>query len=128
MKAIMEQQTANWPLAVLIAIDQLGNAVAGGHPDATISARVGYFSANAKFGRAYWQLLEWMIDLTFFPVHGYRHCYQAWQNDADERFQRGNDFARFLLGLIILVVCPPIALALRLFVLLIPAWRFDHGD
>jgi len=37
----------NWATGVLIGIDQLGNAIAGGNPDSTISARVGNF-ANKK--------------------------------------------------------------------------------
>jgi len=35
----MQHEYPSWPLAVLIAIDQLGNAITGGYPDSTISAR-----------------------------------------------------------------------------------------
>ena len=119
----MQQQYENWPLAVLIAIDQLGNAIAGGHPDATISARVGYFSANAKRFPKYWKALECIIDFAFYPIDGEKHCYHAWQKDKDERFQHGNDLTRIFLSIFILVVCPIIAILLRVFVSFIPSWR-----
>lgn len=59
----------SWIGGVLIAIDQLGNAVAGGNPDATISARTGYF-ANEVEGtfQLYWQTMELIINFTFYPV------------------------------------------------------------
>ncbi len=119
----MLQQYENWPLAILIAIDQLGNAIAGGHPDATISARVGFFSANARRVRLYWKTLESVIDFAFFPIGGEKHCYKAWQADRDERFQHGSDLARVFLSIIILVACPLIAIVLRIFVIFIPTWR-----
>jgi len=119
----LQQQYENWPLAILIAIDQLGNALAGGHPDATISARVGYFSANAKRFLQYWKALESVINFAFFPIDGEKHCYNAWQKDRDERFQHGNDLARIFLGIIIFVVCPIIAILLLVFVIFIPSWR-----
>ena len=50
---------------ILIAIDQLGNALAGGYHDTSISARVGFFAREAKHGRIYWQFLEKVIDFTF---------------------------------------------------------------
>ena len=115
--------TQNWPLAILIAIDQLGNAIAGGHPDATISARVGFFSVKARRARLYWKVLESVIDFAFFPIDGKKHCYKAWQSDRDQRFQHGSDLARVFLSIIILVACPLIAIVLRIFVIFIPTWR-----
>ena len=106
-----------------MAIDQLGNAIAGGHPDATISARVGFFSANARRGRPYWRGLEKIIDFAFYPVGGPAHCYNAWQADIDERFRIGSDIARLILSLIIVLVCPVIAIVLRIAVPIIPSWR-----
>ena len=120
----MPQEYRSWPVAVLVAIDQLGNAIAGGNPDATISARVGYFSANAKRGQSYWRLLEAIIDFAFRPIDGPRHCYQAWQADKDERFQRGSDLTRVLLSAIIFIACPLIAILLHTLVLLVPGWRY----
>ena len=119
----MAHEYKSWPVAVLVAIDQLGNAIARGNPDATISARVGYFSAKAIRGKGYWKTLEDIIDFAFFPIDGPRHCYQAWQSE-DEHFWRGSNLGRFILSLIILIVCPVIAYVLHLIVLIIPPWRY----
>lgn len=121
----------NWPHAVLIAIDQLGNALAGGHPVTTISARVGFFSANAKVnakkGILYWQWIERLIDFTFYPIDGPRHCYHAWQSDQHNLFRMGNDLARIILSIIMIIVNPIIALALRLAVIIIPSLSYKKN-
>jgi len=120
----MPQEYKNWPVAVLVAIDQLGNAIASGNPDATISARVGYFSALAKRAKGYWKGLERIIDFSFYPIDGPRHCYQAWQADKDERFLRGSDLARVILSVFIVVACLVIAIVLHVLVLFIRPWKF----
>jgi len=113
----------NCALAVLIAIDQLGNAIAGGHPDATISARVGYFSKRALSTQFYWKSLEKIIDYTFYPLDGKNHCNKALQTDIDVPFRHGSDIILFFLSIIVLVACVPISIVLRIFVILIPMWR-----
>jgi hypothetical protein len=120
----MAQEYKSWPVAVLVAIDQLGNAIAGGNPDATISARVGYFSQLAERAKGYWKGLEKIIDFSFYPVDGPRHCYQAWQADKDELFKRGSDFTRVLLSVFIIIACPVIAIVLNVLVLFIRPWRY----
>ncbi len=120
----MAHEYRSWPVAVLVAIDQLGNAIAGGNPDSTISARVGYFSELAERAKAYWKSLEKIIDFSFYPIDGPRHCYQAWQNDKDELFKRGSDLARVLLSVFIVVACVVIAIVLRVLVLFIKPWKF----
>ena len=119
----MQHEYRSRPLAILIAVDQLGNAIAGGNPDSTISARVGFFSAKALRGRAYWKGLERIIDFAFFPIDGEKHCYNAWKAD-DERYLRGSDFARVLLSMIIFLTCPVIAIVLRVLVLFFRSWRY----
>jgi hypothetical protein len=117
----------SWIHGVLIGIDQLGNTIAGGDPDVTVSSRVGYFAQCAAFRfQWYWQLLEWVIDTTFYPLDGPRHCYQAWLNDRDENFQHGSDAARAVLGLFILAACPFLALVVRLLVLVKPGISFRN--
>ena len=107
--------------AVLIAIDQLGNALSGGHPVTTISARVGFFSANARKGILYWRWIERLIDFTFYPIDGPRHCYHAWQSDRNKLFRFGNDIARFFLSTLMIIVNPIIAIVLRLAVFIRPS-------
>jgi len=114
----------NWPHAVLIAIDQLGNAIAGGHPVTTISARVGYFSENTQRAKLYWQWLESLIYLAFYPVDGPNHCRKAWKSDTHQFYRIGSDGTRIILSLLILVINPFIAVFLRIAVLIYPKWRF----
>lgn len=116
----------SWLGGVLVAIDQLGNAVAGGNPDATISARTGYFARVEETPfRPGWKLLEKVIDFTFYPLDGPDHCYRAYLADKDEKNEEGSDLMRLLLGLIILVVCVPLAVLTRLYVLVIPSAKFS---
>lgn len=118
----------NWPHAVLIAIDRLGNAIAGGHQSSTISARVGFFSEYAKVARWYWRALEFIINLAFYPVDGENHCYKAWQADHLGLYRQGSDVTRFTLSLFIILATPAIAILLRLVVPLVPRWSYKGGD
>ena len=57
---------------VLIAIDQLGNTLADGDPDETISSRVG---RNAVAGKWWALVAEKAIDFIAWRVFGQRgHC------------------------------------------------------
>jgi len=99
-----------------IGIDQLGNVLAGGNPDNTVSSRVGFYnSPNYVQGGAPWQwkLFEQLIDATFYPIDGPDHCHEAYYNDAGEIFDPGtNDFLIFLAGCIIVPSCIVIAVLL----------------
>ena len=113
----MHYEYQGWTLAVLIAIDQLGNAIGGGNPDSTISARVGHFSEKTKregplTKYAYWRTLERIIDFAFYPIDGKDHCKNAASADEHGRYERGNDITQFILSIIIFVACPLIALVL----------------
>ncbi|MFC3151319.1 hypothetical protein ACFOEK_09805 [Litoribrevibacter euphylliae] len=121
------KQGMSWPNAVLVAIDQLGNAIAGGNPDATVSARVGFFSIHAKKPYIwYWKALAEIIDFAFYPVDGPNHCVDSYRADKDELYQQGSDFFRAMLGLIVIVFCLPTSLVLRLAVLIYPNWHFSN--
>ena len=96
-----------WLWNVLVAIDQLGNSIAGGNPDITISARVGYFankSPNRQF-IYYWKFLELVIDFTFYPLDGPKHCLQALESDNEDGHVNGNDLMRAILGIIAVTAC-----------------------
>ena len=102
MKSILK-----WLRNVLIAIDQLGNTIAGGNPDITISARVGYFAIHCKNSRFhfYWLCLQFVIDLTFYPLDGEGHCKQALEGDNESGHVHGSDLMRALLGIIAVSAC-----------------------
>ena len=109
-------------LRVLISIDQLGNTIAGGNPDVTISARTGYFANVEKTNlRIWWRCMEAIIDFAFYPIDGPRHCYKAYKSDEEEgRHREGSDIARAILGIIIILASIPIAILTRIWVLIVP--------
>jgi hypothetical protein len=109
-------------LNVLVAIDQLGNAIADGNPDNTISARVGYFASNAHKSeiKVYWKTLEKIIDFGFKPIQGPGHCYSAWLAEADEIDSPGSYPIRIILGLFVAAGCLMISAFIRLAVFLNP--------
>ena len=97
--------------AVLIGFDQLGNALTGGHPDVTISARLG----KAQSADEGWlmQFLARVVDFAFRPTERH-HCRDAYEAQLDENFsklRRGNDVGLVFLGLIILVFAVPVFVA-----------------
>jgi hypothetical protein len=96
----------SWTLNVLIAVDQLGNAITGGNPDNTISARAGFFSrfSDSKF-KHFWTIVEKIIDKTFEPVDGKNHCLKSYHNEKGHSFDEGNDVARGIMALGVIIVC-----------------------
>lgn len=103
---------------IFLSIDQLGNVIAGGDADNTISARVGYynhhyFSENEKVPW-YWSLFETIINAAFYPVDGPNHCHEAYHNDAAEIFDNRltNVLVAIAATLIIIPSCIIIALVL----------------
>ena len=103
-----------WLYSVLIAIDQLGNALAGGYADSTISARVGYNVRHAAPERQnYWRLLEGIINYTFLPLDGPDHCYQAYLAGNQTYYRDGSDLMRVILSSLIIFNAIPIAIVTR---------------
>ena len=117
---------SSYIMRVLVSIDQLGNAIAGGNPDVTISARTGYFANIKKTPLRYWWLtMELIINFAFYPVDGPDHCLRAYESDSDELHHEGNDIVRALLGIIIVAACTIIAGVTHLWVFIDPSSRFD---
>jgi hypothetical protein len=117
-------------LNVLLAIDQLGNAIAGGNPDNTISGRVGFFASDDHKSKikSYWKALERIIDLTFEPLQGTRHCYRAWQGEPEETDTEVTYITRIILGIFVTVGCFFIGIALWLAILINPSWRYKARE
>ena len=98
--------TAIWLNCVLVAFDQLGNALAGGEPDVTISTRVGFHCHQKRDVHVWhWALLRTIIDFTFSPIDGGDHCDRAYRADTKAHHENGSDVARAILGLIVLAFC-----------------------
>lgn len=100
-----------------VSIDQLGNVLAGGNPDNTISSRVGYYTRSSDESKIpfQWKLFRNIINSTFWPIDGPNHCREAYLNDAGEEFDEGtSDIAVALLAILIIVSCIFIAALLYL--------------
>ena len=97
--------------AMFIGLDQLGNALAGGHPDMTISARLGYLAPREGF----WRPARAMVDWAFYPVDGVKHCAlsarAAWVAGEGEKLRRGNDVGLALLVLFVVGLVLPLRIA-----------------
>ena len=82
---------------IFVSIDQLGNAMAGGNPDNTISARVGFLNHEEteiklnKVSKKWWRLLQKVIDFTFYPIDGKGHCRMAYYSNSGHKFSEEND-------------------------------------
>jgi len=98
-----------------VSLDQLGNTLAGGNPDNTISARIGYYNFHhdqCKETALHWKLFMQIIDTTFYPIDGDRHCHEAYHNDVGEYFDDTKDWAIAILAVIIIPSCLFIGLVL----------------
>ena len=97
----------------LLNIDRFGNALTGGHYRTTISARVGRF--QLKSSNRYWAVLAKIIDWTFEPIEGPRHCYRAFVFEGDKLYRRSSDVALALLGILVIAACLLIAPLIKVY-------------
>ena len=98
-----------------ISLDQLGNTIAGGNPDNTISARIGYYNYHHDYCKEpafHWKIFRLIVDKTFYPVDGERHCHEAYHNDAGEYFDETKNWAIAILAVFIIPCCLLIGLIL----------------
>lgn len=70
------------------ALSQLGNALAGGDPDVSISARIGQMNDANLF----WYVCRVIVDFTFYPIDGWGHCRGAFKSDMLEDYTIGQDW------------------------------------
>lgn len=106
-----------WFNRVLIALDQLGNALAGGNEDCTISARLGYLYLNRP--SRWTTALMRIVDFTFKPIDGKYHCVKAYYFDREETFIKGNNLGLAVLTLFVIPVC----ILLYPFILISTLWK-----
>lgn len=102
-----------WLRNLLLSIDQFMNALIGGNPDLSISARVGYHQTHSE--SLWWDILGGVIDSTFYPIDGPDHCIKAFNADSEDyRSQSINPVAMVSLGVVITVSCILLALPIVL--------------
>ena len=88
---------------VLIGIDQLGNALAGGNEDCTISGRLGYLYLHERTNWTTFLML--IVDFTFRSVDGNNHCYDAYMSSPYESYLKGHAIGLAVLGVLVIVSC-----------------------
>lgn len=69
----------NWFIAVMIALDQLANALLAGWPDETLSSRAYRCGELDLTPKRRWVIARLVIDLIFFWQPN--HCEQAYQSE-----------------------------------------------
>lgn len=105
-----------------LSIDQLGNVIAGGNPDNTISARIGYYNQhNITKNKAPWQwrFFEKIIDFSFWPIDGKNHCHEAFHNDAGEDFDENTKNILVALLAAIIIIPSSLLICILLYLLYI---------
>lgn len=74
-----------WGVSVLMALNQLGNALTGGNPDMSMSARAGYArEKGSKGGALACKLLDWLDPRDGDSPNG-DHCEIAIRNFEKSR-------------------------------------------
>ena len=113
---------------LFVAIDQLGNSLGAGNPDVTISARTGYFAnigeTKIKF---WWKFMELIINFAFLPFDGPNHCLDSYNDDEESGHKEGSDIARAFIGILIVLICPFIAIFTRIWVFIFPETGFKSA-
>lgn len=93
----------------LNALSQAANALIGGNPDVSISARIGYNGYHNN--NVLWMLCQVIVDYTFYPLDGWNHCYNAYKRDIKEEYN-SDLFGRVgivLMSIIMLIACSVLA-------------------
>lgn len=90
---------------MLNATSQWFNALIGGNPDVSISARIGYNGLHNH--NLFWMLCELIVDFTFYPIDGSQHCHNAYKRDIDEEYESNlfKGVGIVLMAIIMLVAC-----------------------
>ncbi len=124
----IEKKRQSWLMNILVAGDQLGNALSKGNPDNTISARIGYFNyAVDSFNNKYWKLLERIVNFTFKPIDGPDHCFQAYCNDRNEDFEDIDYTSDGILFFFVVIPCIPLFVFVRIAALVYPKVKSEFA-
>ena len=106
----------NYVKSVLSGFSNFLNALAGGNPDVSISARTGYLASKLSLDtRWFWLLVQYFIDLIFLPSEGPGHCRRAYLADKEEKFKAGGVYRLSVLGVIIIMVSIPLIIVTYLY-------------
>lgn len=105
---------------IFLWIDKRFNWLAGGNIENTISGRLGYYANNSNTSvRWYWWIMQFIVDLTFYPLDGHHHCLDSWIRDETKGDYKPTKYAVFFFILSILTVSSCLILILPFYLLLI---------
>jgi hypothetical protein len=99
----MTDYNATYCGRVANGLSQLGNAIAGGNPDISISARIGSMNDQNWF----WHICRVIVDFTFYPIDGYGHCLGAYEADKNEDYKIGQGWipGLVIMTCLMVVIC-----------------------
>ena len=80
--AITQSKLKTWGYHVLVAIDQLFNALIGGAADETLSSRTYRGAVLAQYPRKRWRIWYRVINALFFDAN---HCKTAYESEIKRR-------------------------------------------
>jgi len=84
---------------ILISIDQLANALAGGNADSSISGCAEFNASKSKF----WRVMRNIINYVFEPIDGDNHCFQSLVADPCEGYVEGGIVRKFTIGVFVVL-------------------------
>lgn len=99
---------------VMTSVSRLGNSLSGGHPNISVSSRIGYM--HSLTGSRYWRFCVWVVDGTFYPLEGGDHCKKSFEREgANHHYSDvilGYGWSLVILTWLMLCICAPLALVL----------------
>ena len=99
-----------------------------GNPDNTVSARIGYFMHSQEGNPSnYWKVLESIVDFSFKPIDGIKHCFVAYCHDKNEKYIEGNILSKIILALLVIIFCIPfLIIVIRIIAIIFPKAKNDY--
>lgn len=99
--------TSKWLVNVFYNFSRVGNSLANGNRDVSVSGRLGY-NKLAKGG--VWSVLAAIVDWAFLPVDGKNHCERQAHEEFDHGIREGSDRALAVICALVVLFTPLIAL------------------
>lgn len=90
--------------SLFIAKDQLAGSIAGFGAHWTISATAG----KNMYRSWYWYMTAVIIDFSFYPVDGPKHCRRAHKTEHEDEYTHGSWLILFIITFVACVILAPL--------------------